>query len=248
MKMRMGPRGRAATVAGACLALTIGVGAPQAQPAKRTSEAQAAGAERAVSGNFSLVMMVHTNASAGNFNVPTEPWNGALRNNAVFTYRSIACTGNAPVNNIASDLPSYNTRVAGSRAPSSMRAHPYYMRLKRTSRGWLMRGTIVFTVCRLGGGPNPSDDPVPDADKPKINMRYEARFTKVNGELVRYNGRFRIIGGTQRYEDLTGSGSMAGYFFCFQPSGCAANGGNYADGQFVMHGSYRDPTPQLATP
>jgi hypothetical protein len=33
---------------------------------------------------------------------------------------------------------------------------------------------------------------------------------------------------------------------CFAPEGCAANGSRYLDGQFVMHGSYRDPTPQLA--
>jgi hypothetical protein len=205
---------------------------------------QAAG-EGEARGRFSLIMMVHTNASAGNFNVDTDPWNGDLRDGALYTYRSIACTGNAPVNNISSDLPSYNTKVAGSRTPASMRAHPLYMRLSETKKGWVMRGSIEFTVCQLRSGATPSNDPIPDANKPKIRMRYTARFARSTQEAIRWHGTFKIVGGTQRYEDLTGSGEIAGYFFCFQPEGCAGNDGNYADGQFVMHGSYRDPTPQL---
>lgn len=236
-----------ATVATAvCLALTVGVSAPHADSAAkdRAAGAQAAG-ERPAHGRFSLIMMVHTNASAGSFNVPTEPWNGELKDGALYTYRSIACTGNAPVNNISSDLPSYNTRVAGGRAPSSMRAHPLYMRLVKTKSGWVIRGLIEFTVCHLKPGPTRTDDPVADSDKPKIRMRYTAQFARSTQESIRWQGTFKIVGGTQRYEDLQGSGSIAGYFFCFQPEGCAANGGDYADGQFVMHGTYRDPTPQL---
>lgn len=248
MERRQRARVAKATAAAAVIgaALSIGVTAPHAGSGGKDSDAsvQAAG-ERPASGRFSLVMMVHTNASAGNFNVDTTPWNGDLRNGALYTYRSIACTGNAPVNNISSDLPSYNTRVPGSRAPSSMRAHPLYMRLSETKRGWLMRGSIEFTVCQLRSGPTRSDDPVPDADKPKIRVRYTARFSRTTQESTRWEGTFKIVGGTQRYEGLRGSGNIAGYFFCFQPEGCAANQGNYADGQFVMHGSYSDPTPQL---
>ena len=212
------------------------------------SAAQAPTADRPVSGHFSLIMMVHTTESTPNFRVPaTVPWGGAKRIGQSFSYRSIACTGAAPVNNISSDLPSYGTRVEGSRAPSSMRAHPFRIRVRKARRGgWELVGRIQFTVCQLKGGPTPDPDPVPDVQKPKINVRFTARFKRVNVENLHFKGRFTLEGGSQRYDGLTGSGEIAGYFFCFNPQGCANTGRKYRDGQFVMHGKYRDPTPQLA--
>lgn len=243
---RLSTRAKTATAVAVGLALTLGVAAPHADNSGGDSEAGVRAAGDGVArGRFSLIMMVHTNASAGNFRVPTRPWDGTLRDGALFTYRSIACSGNAPVNNISSDLPAYNTKVRGSRVPSSMRAHPLYMRLAKTERGWVMRGEIEFTVCKLGPGPTPRNDSTSDAERPKITVRYKARFARSSQESTRWHGRFRIVGGTQRYEDLRGTGHLAGYFFCFQREGCKANGGNYADMQFVMHGNYADPTPRL---
>lgn len=205
-------------------------------------------AQEAVDGNFSLVMMIHTRTGGFGTLPGTKPWNGGLNNGISYRYRSIPCTGNAPVNNIASDLPSYGTRIAGSRAPSSMRAHPFAftVRKNKTTRRWEMVGSVKMTVCKLGPGPTPLNDPIPDEDKPKIVVGFRAEFTKMTTEALRFAGRFRIEGGTQRYEDLTGSGQIAGYLMCFAPEGCGAHGNRYLDGQFVMHGSYRDPTPQLA--
>ena len=219
------------------------VGLVQAGP----SLAQAPTNDRPVSGEFSLIMMVHTTQSTPSFRVPaTVPWGGIPRIGRSYSYRSIACTGAAPVNNISSDLPSYGARVEGSRAPSSMRAHPFRIRVRRArSGGWELLGRIQFTVCQLRGGPTPDPDPVPDIDKPKINVRFTARFKRLNVENLRWNGRFTLTGGSGRYDDLTGSGRIAGYFFCFNPEGCANTGRKYRDGQFVMHGNYRDPTPQL---
>ena len=210
--------------------------------------AQAPTTERAVSGDFSLIMMVHTTASTPNFTVPaTNPWNGA-RAPGRFTYRSIPCTGAAPVNNISSDLPSYGARVQGSRAPSSLRAHPFRIRVRRARNGraWELVGRMILTVCQLRGGPTAAPDPVPDADKPKIDVRFVARFKRHSVENLNWKGTFTLAGGTGRYRGLTGSGQIAGYFFCFNPQGCANTGRRYLDGQLVMHGDYRDPTPQLA--
>jgi len=199
-----------------------------------------------VKGDFSLIMMIHTQQSVPEFNVPaTSPWDGARRP-GIFTYRSIPCTGNAPVNNISSDLPSYNTRVPGSRSPSSLRAHPFAMRIKKArGGGWELQGQIDFTVCKLGPGPTVRPEPVADEQKPKIRVRYRAKFLRATAENVHWAGRFRIVGGTGRYEGLTGTGDIAGYFFCFEPQGCQATGGRYQDGQMVMHGDYEDPTPRL---
>jgi hypothetical protein len=203
--------------------------------------------DRDIEGDFSLIMMVHTSESTSNFAAPeTRPWNGTRTPNIRYTYRSIPCTGAAPVNNISSDLPSYGTRVKGSRAPSSLRAHPFRIRLRRAKEGgWEMLGRMVLTVCKLGPGPTPASDPVPDADKPKIYVNFRARFKKHSEENLNWTGTFRLAGGTQRYRGIRGTGSIAGYFFCFNPEGCAKTGRKYRDGQLVMHGTYRDTTPQL---
>lgn len=212
-----------------------------------TAATQPQAAQRGgVKGKFSLIMMVHT-SSGGFGNLPgVNPWSGNRRSRARHAYRSIPCTGNAPVNNISSDLPSYNNRVRGSRVPSSMRAHPFAFRLRRARAGRRrMVGSINFTVCKLGGGPNANPDHVPDERKPRIRVRFHATPRRINAETLHFDGTFRLRGGTQRYRGLRGSGTIAGYLFCFNPAGCAATGGRYLDGQFAMQGNYADRTPRL---
>lgn len=213
-------------------------------PAQQSASAAAAQAEGAVKGSFSLVMMVHTSSSSAGPLPGANAWNGTYRAGVGFRYRSIPCSGNAPVNNLASDLPSYGARVAGSRVPSSMRAHPFGFRVRQYKGRWEMQGAVTFTVCKLGAGPTPANDPVPDEAKPKIRMGFRVQFKRENTELVRWTGRFRIEGGTGRYEGLTGNGQISGYFACFGDAGCGT-GGTYTDGQMVLSGTYSDPTPQL---
>lgn len=221
-----------AAVGGALIA-TAAVG--QAQQAQRSSAAR---------GTFSFYAMTHTNNTAKAERLPgVSPWNGTSRGR--FAYRGIPCTGNAPVNNISSDLPTYNGRVRGSRAPSSTRMHPLSFKVVRTQRGVEMIGNATIVVCQLRGGPTPALDSVPDTLKPRIRVAFRAKFKRENAENLRYQGTFKIVGGTQRYAGLTGAGTIAGYLFCFDPKGCAATGGRYLDGQLSMQGTYRDPTPRL---
>lgn len=235
----------AATVPVAAGAAVLGTGSASGDSGPSATAAQSE--QRGVSGRFSLIMMIHTRSSSFGDLPGVNPWNGVRTAGQSFEYRSIPCTGNAPVNNISSDLPSYGTRVKGSRAPSSLRAHPFGFKLRKNRRGkWEMLGSIRFTVCHLRPGPTPSNDPVPDANKPHFNVGFRATFKRETAEALRWEGRFRINGGTQRYNDLTGSGTIAGYLFCFAPEGCTAHEGKYLDGQFVMQGVYRDPTPDLA--
>lgn len=237
-------RGRAVAVVVATAALGGGVLGMSATSGAQDSPA------KPTSGPFSLVMMIHTNKgdAPARFGPipPTRPWNGVAQDGQ-FSYSSIPCTGNAPVNNIASDLPTYNGRVEGSRAPASMRAHPFRFRVKqlKSGKGKVISGRIDFTVCKLGGGPNAAPDPVADVDKPKIYVTFRAEYKPATVEQMPWVGTFKIIGGTGRYADLTGSGTIGGYFMCFAAGGCMNTGKEFDDGQFTMQGRYSDPTPNL---
>ena len=227
-----------AALAGLAGSVALATTAPAQQ------SAAAAQAQGGVKGSFSLVMMVHTSSSSAGPLPGANAWNGTYRTGDGFRYRSIPCSGNAPVNNLASDLPSYGTRVAGSRVPSSMRAHPFGFRVREVKRRWEIQGSVTFTVCKLGSGATPANDPVTDEAKPKITMGFRAQFKRETSELVRWSGRFRIEGGTGRYADLTGSGQISGYFACFGDAGCGSSG-TFTDGQMVLNGTYSDPSPQL---
>lgn len=206
--------------------------------------ATTAGSVAGIRGHFSLVNMVHTTEYQGQdlgTNEP-QPWNGRRRTGGPFIYAGIACSGNAPINNVATDLTTYNTRLAGSRSPASTRSHPLKFRVVRNKQGALrLRGLITFTVCQLKPGPTPTPDPVADAEKPKIYVRWKANFRKRSAEEVSWWGSFRIRRGTGIYEDLTGSGEISGYFFCFAPEGCETLG-EFRDGQYTMSGTFADPT------
>lgn len=221
-------------------------GIAQSQTGGSGERASAAQAEKPVSGRFTSVLMVHTKSQTYGDLPGVKPWDGTFRAGELFSYRSIPCTGNAPVNNIGTDLTTYNARVPGSRVPGSIRAHPFAFRLNRKDGRWRMQGYIELVACKLGPGPTPANDPVPDAQKPRILIRFFAGgIRKVNAETLSFNGRFVIRGGTGRYRDLRGSGDLAGYFLCFDPAGCASKG-SYADAQLTFQGSYTDPTPELA--
>jgi hypothetical protein len=196
---------------------------------------------RTMRGQFSLVNMVHTTAYAG-ADIPDpnpRPWNGAS-SGGPFRYFGIACTGAAPVNNISTNLTTYNSRLPGSRSPASTRSHPFEF----VANGDRLEGRITFTVCKLGGGPTATPDPVADQNKEKIFVSWQAKVESTTPEEVSYRGKFRITGGTGVYNDLTGGGEMSGYLFCFAAAGCASPsiGGQYRDGQYTMQGHYRDPT------
>lgn len=223
--------------------LITAVSIPTVQAGDGASNAR----HRGVRGEFNLQAMMHTSTAQFPVLPGVRPWNGTSRTRSAFAYRSIPCTGNAPVNNISSNLPSYNAKVRGSRVPSSTRLRPFRFRVQRTRRGNEMVGRITLVVCQLRPGPTPDPDPVSDARKPGIRIAFRAKFRRENVEDLRFDGRFRIRGGTQRYRDLKGSGRIAGYLFCLGPARCAERGRRYLDGQISLQGSYADPTPALSS-
>lgn len=208
---------------------------------ERARSAQGAGG---VKGAFQLLAMVHSTDAQDENRLVATPWNG--RSSGSFSYRSRACTANAPVNNLSSNLPSYNGRVTGSRLPSSTRLQPLSFRVLRTRRGTpVIGGTADIVVCQLAPGPTPNPDPIPDARKPKIRISFKVPYTADSAESTTYGGRFRIVSGTGRYKDISGSGTIQGNFFCLGVRRCAQRGGAQFDGQVTLQGTYRDPTPDL---
>ncbi len=191
-----------------------------------------------VQGTFSLVQMVHTTTYNDGEVQSAAPWNGE-DTGGPFRYASIPCSGNAPVNNISTDLTTYNSRLPGSRSPASTRSHPLEFNVVKAGDTTRLEGKETLTVCKLGGGRTTDD--VADADRSKIFFDWQAEVLKTSPEEMSWTGTFTITGGTGEYADLTGSGIIGGYFFCFAPEGCA-NLGEFRDGQFTMQGNYADPS------
>ena len=185
-----------------------------------------------VQGDFGLAAMVHTPNWPNNADV--APWDG--KSNGEFVYRAIPCSGNAPMNNISSNLPTYNSLIPGSRSPASTRSHPFRFQ----SNNGKLTGSINLTVCKLGSGP--TNDNLPDADRDSILINFQADSSQRTPEENVFSGSFTIVGGKGRYAKLKGEGKIRGYFMCFDPKGCAqGNQGLLRDMQYVLEGTFSDP-------
>ncbi len=195
-----------------------------------------------IRGSFSMVLMAHTTPYAGADLEEQEPnpWDGGT-GEGPYRYASIPCKEDAPVNNISSDLPSFNTLIPGSRVPSSARAHPFEFDVAEGENGATeLQGTLELTVCQLRPGVTPNPDPIPDPEKDRIRFEWTAQAEEASPESILWRGSFQIVGGTGPYEDLRGEGRIAGYFFCFAPEGCAELG-EFRDAQFTLGGTYQVP-------
>jgi hypothetical protein len=201
--------------------------------------------EDEVRGSFSMLEMAHTTAYEGT-DVEEEqqpnPWDGGVEVEGPYRYAAIPCNENAPLNNISGDLPTFNTLVPGSRVPASTRAHPLEFEVVEGDDGETeLQGTLELTVCQLRPGVTPDPDPTPDPEKERIRFEWSARADEATEESIVWRGTFDIVGGTGPYEELSGEGEIAGYFFCFAPEGCAELG-EFRDVQFAMNGTYQVPS------
>jgi len=186
-----------------------------------------------IKGTFTVFSMAHTSNWPGTSNV--NPWDG--KSSGTFVYAGSFCsTSNAPVNNASSDLPSYNTRILGSRVPSSTRAHDLRMTVNKGN----INGAIELTVCQLATGP--ISDNLEDTARDKIFFKFTATPNTISSQNATFGGDFKITGGTGRYSDLEGEGQIVGYFFCFKQKACEGENGRYRDVQFSLQGTFFDPT------
>jgi hypothetical protein len=194
-----------------------------------------------IEGAFSLFAMVHTMTFDGpDGPQETRPWDGSPDAAGPFTYASKPCSGNAPVNNVSSDLPALGGTIAGSRVPVSTRTQPMTFQVSERHGATCLTGSVALTVCHLGPGSTDEADPVRDPDRDRITFDWSAQVDVRSEELLTWSGTFSLTGGTGAYAQLGGEGDIAGYFFCFDPGGRRALG-VFRDGQYAMIGRYRVP-------
>lgn len=194
--------------------------------------------------DFNLLQMVHTdtpetNPAAG----PPIPWDG--NSPGLYRYNSRDCHNpNVPVNNISTNLVSYNSRYG--RSPASTRSEPLEFRVVHgdAAEESRIQGSITLVVCKEPPNQGPATDPIPDAEKNKIFIHFTATAEEDSREEVHFRGPFHIVGGTGVYADMTGEGLIHGYFMCLQGQ---CGGENYRDGQYALTGFYNDPTPPPTT-
>ena len=186
-----------------------------------------------VEGRFHLLGMAHTADWPDRKDV--APWDG--ESEGEYIYRAIACSGNAPVNNLSSNLPSYNSLIPGSRSPASTRSHPFRFNVTKNR----MSGSIDLTVCKLA--PGPTDDATADAERDRIRISFQADSKRQAAGEVVFSGCFSITGGSGRYLQLSGEGSIQGAFMCLHPTGEAeaARPTMLRDLQYALVGTFVDP-------
>jgi hypothetical protein len=192
---------------------------------------------------FNLIAMSHTSPETVRgleIEVETTPWDGESTDGP-FSYASAPCNQDAPINNVSSNLPSFNTELENSRSPASTRLHPFEFDIDEIEDGaGEMSGTITVTVCHPRFGVTPDPDPVPDAEKDRIVFDFTATFEQPTVEETTYSGTFEVTDATGPYEGLQASGQIAGYLMCLGPEPCEQQG-EFRDAQVVMIGTYEPP-------
>ena len=190
--------------------------------------------------------------------VATNPVSIPVRRGDTFTYSTITCatppTGFVPPwNTFGLQLePDYPTVNEGPTDRGASVRHEFRGTVTKSKSGGTgkIRGTITTFLCEGG------------VRTDQIVSRYRAKFRPTSATSVplvgggpvpttgglAFNGKFKIVGGTGRFEDLKGHGRMMGQFTCLPQSlvrnnaaSCMALGG-YSEAPFQLRGRFKDPT------
>lgn len=213
---------------------------------------------------FSLMAMVHSppqadpRPNAPGPPVPTVKWDGR-KEGGPFSYSSVRCIDPAPINDVSTNLTTFNGRIPESFSPASIRLQPVEFRVTKGGDSGRIEGTINLVACGLSSGrfsrvgEDPAAAEAPDDKRDKITFSWGANYKRVgyaglspNASEAAWVGEFSIIGGTGRYQGIQGSGHISGSFLCLEGGGCSQP--EYTDGQVVMVGTYKAPNIPPAPP
>jgi hypothetical protein len=243
--MRRGRMWRVIATAGVlALAATACPEEENDQAAEVEEDGEAPAADTDFEGDwFNVIAMAHSSPQTPQgWDVPleTSPWDG--ESTGTFSYSSIACADDAPINNISTNLTTFNSRLPESRSPASTRLHPIEFEVTDEVEDGTgeFTGTVEMVACQLRAGVVPEDDEMADEDRDRIIFEFDADFERTAPEEIRYTGTFTISEGTGEYEGLTGDGEIGGYIMCLGPDDCA-DFGEFRDIQVAMIGTYDHP-------
>ena len=222
------------------LLLVLGLALATAFAAMGPATAQEEGA----SGSFSLNVHAHSSGFGSPSGAPTlfttDPLSLPIAEGP-FSYSAIPCDRPAPFNDFALV---FDPDYPGIDSPASVR---HLVEAEVTSvapsgdRG-TVEGTIETSLCEGG------------EEGDTIFLSFEATFRQTSRNGVQLgDGTFEITGGTGRFEDMTGSGSILKAGFTCLPPVLARNGaadcvelGAFSDTVFRMRGTFQDPTVATA--
>lgn len=156
-----------------------------------------------------------------------------------FRYSSVACEDPAPFNDVALR---FHPEYPGVDSPAKVRylVEGTVTDVSESGDRATVEGTITTILCE---GPN-------------LEQEGDRYFVDFEGMLVRTSdneaqlrgGTFEITGGTGRFQDLSGQGSIKGRFTCLPPvlqrnnAQSCADLGAFSDAIFRLTGSFADPT------
>ena len=186
--------------------------------------------------------------------VATDPVSIPVRRGDAFTYSTITCASAFPPWNsfglhLEPDYPGVDEGPTDQGASVRHELRGTVTQSKPDGTG-KVSGTITTFLCENG------------VRTDQILSRYKAKFSPTSATSVplvgggpvpttgglALTGKFKLVGGTGRFEDLKGHGRMIGQFTCLQQSltrnarsSCAELGG-FSEVPFQLRGRYMDPT------
>lgn len=186
--------------------------------------------------------------------VATDPLSIPVTKGDTFTYSTITCASAFPPWNsfglhFEPDYPGVDEGASDQGASVRHEFQGTVTKLRADGTGKI-RGTVTTYLCEGG------------VRTDQIVSRYKAKFSPTSATAVplvgggpvpttgglAFTGKFKIVDGTGRFEDLRGRGRMIGQFTCLPQSltrnaksSCTALGG-YSEVPFQLSGRYRDPT------
>ena len=184
--------------------------------------------------------------------VATDPVSTPLTRGDTFTYSTITCaTAFPPWNSFGlhftPDLPGVDEGATDRGAPVRHELSGTVTKSKADGTG-KVRGTITTYLCENG------------VRTDRIVSRFRAKLAPTSTTSVplqgggpvpttgglALRGKFKVVGGTGRFEDLAGRGTLTGQLTCLATtltrngkSDCGALGA-YSEAPFQLRGSYRD--------
>lgn len=213
---------------------------------------------------FSLMAIVHSlpHATAPPDPAENQPgpplqtirWDGH-KEGGPFRYSSARCIDPAPINDISTNLTTFNGRIPESASPASIRLQPLEFRVEHGGPSGRLEGTIRMVACGITQGRFSrviEKTEGPDTHRDRITFKWTADYKKTSGtpsapkaSEAAWTGTFDISEGTGRYRGISGSGFISGTFLCLQG---VCDEPDFTDGQVVMVGTYKAPAIPSVSP